>query len=124
MQPPEGAVQLAVNPQLLPPAISDLHSAFAAWGRAGWSPGPLTPVRVWVNAAGALAVEFLGDRRPVPLMQVGSAPDLAAWLVLLNKYMETFVVIARAREVWTVDELAGALGFLSPAYLPPKLVRP
>ena len=36
--------------------------------------------------------------------------------------METFVVIARARAVWSVQELAGALTFTSKPFLPAALV--
>jgi hypothetical protein len=49
------------------------------------------------------------------------ALDLAAWLVLLDKWMETFVVISRARATWTPLELAGALRFTTPPYLPAPL---
>lgn len=48
---------------------------------------------------------------------------LAAWLVLLDKSVETFVVIARARAVWSPAELAGALSFTTPSLLPVELVR-
>ena len=43
---------------------------------------------------------------PAPIAHVGLAQELAAWLVMLDKWMETFVVIARARAVWNADELA------------------
>jgi len=36
--------------------------------------------------------------------------------------METFVVIARARSIWTVGELGAALTFMTPAFLPARLV--
>jgi hypothetical protein len=55
-------------------------------------------------------------------MQVGLAPSLAAWFVMLDKWMETYVVLARARTIWSVDELCSALTFLTPAFLPDKLV--
>lgn len=122
LHPPGDHAQLASNPQrLLPPMISDLHASFRAWGDAGLSPGPVTAERIWVSSRGHIAVEFQGKRRPVPLLQVGAAPDLAAWLVLLDCYMETYVVVARARATWTVGQLAGALCFMNAAYLPPPL---
>ena len=124
MLPPEDAVRVADGPPfLLPPLISAAHAAFKAWGDAGWSPGPLTPARVWLTPAGVPVVEFRGTQRPAPILHVGVAPDLAAWLVMLCQSMEIFVVIARARAVWTPEELAGALSFMTPAYLPPALVR-
>jgi hypothetical protein len=36
--------------------------------------------------------------------------------------METFVVIARARAIWSVQELAGALTFTSKPFLPISLL--
>jgi hypothetical protein len=51
------------------------------------------------------------------------AQELAAWLVLLDKWMETFVVIARARSIWSVQELAGALTFTSRPFLPAAIVH-
>ncbi len=105
---------------LLPPVITNLHQNFQAWGALGYSPGPITPNRIWLNADGALA--FVRNCQPKPLLAIGPAPDLAAWLVLLDKWMETFVVVARARAVWNVPTLAGALSFMSPAFLPSALV--
>jgi hypothetical protein len=109
-------------PHLLPPAISALHTALYAWQQLQLLPGPVRPERVWVGIEGALAFTFLPGQRPVPLLSVGVAPVLAAWLVMLDQRIETFVVIARARAVWTPRELAGALTFTTPAYLPPELV--
>jgi hypothetical protein len=37
--------------------------------------------------------------------------------------MENHVVLARARTVWTLAELAGALPFTSPSLLPRQLVQ-
>ncbi|MEZ4677895.1 MAG: hypothetical protein R2932_27125 [Caldilineaceae bacterium] len=86
------------------------------------SPGPVVARRIYFNEQGQLAFHFLGNYRPAPLMQVGGAPDLAAWLVLLDKWMETYVILARARTVWSLAELTSALTFLTPAFLPDKLV--
>jgi hypothetical protein len=127
-QPPAGAYPLWQRVQMLPPLISQMHENFQAWGRLGLSPGPIIPRRVWVGVDGALAFQVAGDAQPRPLYQLYQAslgPDLAAWLVLLDKWMETFVVLARARAVWSVEELAGALRFCCPAYLPgPLLAHP
>ena len=50
------------------------------------------------------------------------AQELAAWFVLLDKWTDASVVIAHARAVWTVQELAGALTFTSKPFLPAALV--
>lgn len=110
-----------VGSNLLPPAIGELHWALRAWGDLGLSPGQIAPARVWVSPAGALAFAFAGGAAPQPLTHVGLARELAAWLVLLDKWMETYVVVARARKVWSVAELGGALTFITPAFLPPAL---
>jgi len=121
--PPPGAKlfkhQLAL---LLPPLVTELHRSFRAWGDAGYSPAEIDARRIYFNAEGELAFHFMQGYRPQPLLQVGPALDLAAWLVLLDKWMETFVVIARARTVWRSAELSSALTFLNPAYLSAKLV--
>jgi len=106
---------------LLPPLIGTLHTSFRAWSLAGYSPGPITPNRVYFNEQGKIAFEFYDAYRPLPLWQGGAGPDLAAWFVLLDKWMETYVIIARARMVWTLPELASALAFLTPAFLPTRL---
>src|SRR2546423_1071069 len=101
-QPPAGMAPLSGHPDwFLPPVITELHRNLHAWGATGYSPGPVIPNRVWLNAEGALAFSFAGMLAPKPLMQVGLAPDLAAWLVMLDKWMETFVVVARARAIWS-----------------------
>lgn len=117
--PPPGSRPLLMATEwLLPPLISDLHKNFHAWNVAGLSPGVIVPERIWLQTDGSLAFSFTGDEAPRPQSPVGACAGLAAWLVLLDKWMETFVVIARARSVWTVSELAGALSFTSPALLP------
>ena len=121
--PPAGTRPFAeATGSLLPPMISALHGAFATWGQAGYSPGGVIPARIWIDADGRLAFYFAPGTAPKRLMQVGLARELAAWLVLLDKWMETFVVIARARSIWNVQELGGALAFLSPAFLPRVLI--
>lgn len=106
----------------LPPLISKLHASFHLWGELGYSPGPLSDRKVYFDEQGRLAFGFSEKEQPHPLPQVGVGPDLAAWLVLLDKWMETYVVIARARMMWNLYELASALSFLTPAFLPAKLV--
>lgn len=120
--PAEGKSFVRAAEELLPPQITTLHEEFHAWGGLGVSPGPVLPHRIWLGKQDELYIHFPGDDEPDPLSAVGIAPDLAAWLVLLDKWMETFVVIARARAVWTPLELAGALRFCTPAYLPPQLI--
>lgn len=119
--PPHSAPFAQQGAALLPPLISALHENFAAWAQAGFSPGPIYATRIWVGRDGALAFRFPAHCAPQPLPVVGLAPDLAAWLVLLDQWMETFVVVARARSVWTPAQLGSAIPFLSPAYLPPEL---
>lgn len=118
-KPPAGAKPLKHSlALLLPPLVSDLHASFHAWGRLGYSPGKLSPNRVYLNAQGLVAFAFDDGEWPQPLPQVGIGPDLAAWLVLLDKWIETYVVIARARMTWNLRELASALSFVTPAFLP------
>ena len=120
----QGLQPLLGNSQrLLPPLVGALHRSFWAWGQAGLSPAPVIASRVWFGAEGDLAFAFRAGEWPRPLMAVGVAPDLAAWLVLLDKWMETFVVVARARAVWPVAELAAAMTFTTPAFLPRALVQ-
>lgn len=112
---------LHAAPRLLPPQISTLHDAFHRWGALGLSPGLIRPNRIWLTPDATPLFGFSNGSRPAPLMQVGLGRELAAWLVLLDGHMETFVVVARARALWTVEELAHALIFLTPAYLPREL---
>jgi hypothetical protein len=122
-QPPAGTRPItALSRGLLPPVISTLHESLHEWGTMALSPGPITPDRIWCNADGALSFVFDDLASPGPLSHVGMAQELAAWFVLLDKWMETFVVIARARKIWSVQELAGALTFTSKPFLPAALV--
>lgn len=120
---PAGAAPIAtVQQQMLPPQITELHRRFRAWGDAGMSPGPVTPARTWCGADGRLYFKFAENDSPQPLTHVGLARELAAWLVMLDLWMETFVIVARARTVWSTGELAAALSFTTPGFLPPALV--
>ncbi|MCC9076267.1 hypothetical protein FKZ61_009105 [Litorilinea aerophila] len=121
---PAGLLSLGDHPQaLLPPLVTELHRSLDAWFALGLAPGPVLPERLRFDREGTLYWRFAGRRRPRPLALHQAAQTLAAWLVLLDKWMETFVVIARARGVWDVPTLAGALSFTTPAYLPAPLVN-
>ncbi len=124
-RPPLGHLPFTHAQELLQPALVEaLHRSFRAWGDAGFSPGALVPQVVLVAADGSLAILYDGKRRPAPLTQLtGAAPDLAAWLVLLDKSLSTDAVMAPAAGVWTPGELATALPFVTPAFLPEALVR-
>ncbi|MFZ1772195.1 MAG: hypothetical protein WAU00_23495 [Caldilinea sp.] len=122
-QPPAGLHPIAaLHSELTPSVISTLHAHLHAWGEMGLSPGPITPDRIWCNTDGALAFVFNGNDTPLPISHVGMAQELAAWFVLLDKWTDASVVIAHARAVWTVQELAGALTFTSKPFLPAALV--
>ena len=124
--PPTGAQRIAqLGESLLPAVITELHCSLHKWGELGKRPGLLTPDRVWATPDGQLIVYFEEGQAPYPLLHVGMAPDLATWFVLLDKWMETFVVVARARTVWKPAELAAAMTFANPLWLPkPLLAQP
>lgn len=109
--------------RVLPPQISDMHMSLARWGQQGMSPGTVTPQRMWLDGAQQVYFGFANGQEPQPLKQTALAAEIAAWLVLLDRWMETYVVIARARSIWAPDELAGALTFLTPAFLPSAVVQ-
>ena len=114
---------LKTNKTALPPIVANLHRQFWEWGAVKLSPGPILPAHTWISPAGKLAFALDEGRQPAPLgTNVGQAPDLAAWFVLLDKFMDTSLLVARARGVWSPDELGGALTFMTPAYLPPRLL--
>ncbi len=123
--PPQGLHPLGqALAELQPSTVGQLHQAFRRWLQAGHAPGPLAPERVWVDGEGRLALRFGLGQRPHALDPLGLGRALAAWLVLLDHFVDTPVVIARARLVWTLDELAEALSFTAPAFLPSALVGP
>ena len=122
-QPPKGMTPCIIKAQsLLPSMVGKLHENFYHWNKLGLSPGPIQPNRIWFDDNGLLAFHFQAKEQPTPLMHTGFAPYLAAWLVLLNRWMETYVVIARAGAIWSVGELVSALSFTTPAFLPKELV--
>jgi hypothetical protein len=124
MAPPDGSVPIHQAGMMLDEAlVTALCVKMRAWGDAGLSPGAITPQRVHVGLDGALAFEFVERTGPsaVP-SNVGASPDLAGWMVLLDKWVETAAVVASALKVWSTGELAGALPFVTPAFLPDALV--
>lgn len=126
-QPPVGTRPItALRNELLPPVVTQLYESLHEWGEIGLSPGSITPDRIWCSVAGqggaTLSFAFENGASPRPILHVGMAQELAAWFVLLDKWMDTFVVIARARAIWSVQELAGALTFTSKPFLPAALV--
>lgn len=121
-QLPAGAQRIAQLGDALQPAmITELHRSLHKWGALGKRPGLLTADRVWATPEGTLVVYFEEGQQPYPMLHVGMAPDMATWFVLLDKWMETFVVVARARTVWTVDQLAEAMIFVNPLWMPKQL---
>ncbi len=120
--PPRSRPIAAAVEWLHPPIISDLHQNFACWTAAQMSPGPVIPHRLWIDQAGKISVRF-PEEAPAPQPAVGAGEGLAQWLVLLSKWMEIHVVLARARSVWTIAELAGALPFTSHSLLPQQLAQ-
>lgn len=123
-QLPAGAKPfLQAIPRVLPPHIGELHQALYQWQGLGRSPGSIVPERIWIREEQELFMAFAPNTEPKPLMQIGLAREVAAWLVLLDQWMETFVVIARARAIWTPNELVAALTFLTPAFLPEAVIQ-
>lgn len=128
--PPEGAqsILLASHAQLQS-VLGALHRSLCVWGDVGLSPGYITPARVFVTAEGGVTFAFpeKGDAEviaPQPLAtNTGAARDLAGWLLLLDKFLATSVVLAEARKVWSSTELASALPFVAPIYQAAALVE-
>jgi len=102
--------------------VADLHHSFRAWGDACLSPGEMVAARTWVDADGRLAFAFANGKPPAALTHFGLARELAGWLVLLDKWVDTEIVIAEAQRVWSLEELGGALPFTTPVFLPVELV--
>jgi hypothetical protein len=98
------------------------HRSFAAWGVAQRSPGIVIPKRIWLGQDGTVIFRFDEGTQPKLQSAVGAHAGLAAWLVLLDKFVETPTLLAEARQVWSVNDLAGALAFITPAFLPRPLL--
>lgn len=120
--PPHSRPISAAVEWVRPALISDLHLSFARWITAEVSTVPVVPHRLWIDQTGLIAVRFAADA-PAPLPAIGAGEGLAQWLVLLAKWMETYVVLAHARSVWSLAELASALPFTSPSLLPRPLAQ-
>lgn len=120
--PPNSRPIAAAAEWLNPALISSLHHSFARWTGNEVSPCPVTPHRLWIDQTGLVAIRF-ADGAPQPQSPVGAGESLAQWLVLLSKWMELYVVLARARTVWTLPELAAALPFTSLSLLPRPLAQ-
>jgi len=120
--PPQSRPIAAAVEWIRPELISDLHKSFARWTEARLSTGPVLPHRLWIDQSGLVAVR-IATGAPGRLPEVGAGEELAQWFVLLTKWMETYVVLARARSVWSKPELAAALPFLSPCMLPRPLAQ-
>ena len=120
--PPKSRPIAAAVEWMGPELISDLHRSFARWTEARLSTGPVLPHRLWIDQSGLVAIRF-ATGAPDRLPEVGAGEELAQWFVLLSKWMETYVVLARARGVWSTPALAAALPFLSPCMLPRPLAQ-
>lgn len=105
---------------LTPSIISSMHIHFARWTTERKSPGPVIPQRLWIDQDGRIAFRFVNDA-PEEKSAVGAGEALAQWFVLLSKWMENHIVLARARTVWSHAELLEALPFTTPSLLPRQL---
>ncbi|MGL4650436.1 MAG: hypothetical protein ACRC1H_13595 [Caldilineaceae bacterium] len=121
---PTGLVPLVQwQPPSLAAAVESLHLSIRSWSEVRLSPGPMLPTRVFAGADGRVAFGAADEVEPTRLLvNVGPSPDIAGWLVLLAKWVETGAVLESASRVWTPVELAGALPFVTPAFLPAELV--
>jgi len=120
--PPNSRPIAAAVEWIGPELITDLHRSFARWTEAQLSTGPILPHRLWIDQSGLVAIRF-ATGAPDRLPEVGAGEELAQWFVLLSKWMETYVVLARARTVWSTPALAAALPFLSTCMLPRSLAQ-
>jgi hypothetical protein len=105
-----------------PATLAQWHRSFQAWGKANRSPGLVTPERIWLASEGIVAFHFAQGEQPAIQSAVGGHAGLAAWLVLLDKSIETQIVLESAGTVWPMTDLAGALAFTAPALLPASLL--
>jgi hypothetical protein len=108
-----------VQPALLEP----LNRSFHAWGAAHLSPGIVIAERIWITPDGTVAFQFEKTQRPAAQSAVGAQAGLAAWLVLLDKCIDTEVLLTYASRQWPARDLVGALPFTTPALLPAPLLQ-
>jgi hypothetical protein len=120
--PPESKSFAMATHWIAPSTLEPLHRSFAAWGAAHRSPGLVTPERIWLTTMGTVAFHFERNAQPAPQSTVGAHAGMAAWLVLLAKYTEMSAVIESAGKVWSINDLAGALAFTTPALLPQNVL--
>jgi hypothetical protein len=121
--PPTGSRPFRSAVERIEPAsLPQWHRSVQAWGKANRSPGLVTPERIWLAPDGIVAFHFARGEQPPIQSAVGSHAGLAAWLVLLDKYVATGTVIESASAVWSTADLAGALAFTAPALLPASLL--
>jgi hypothetical protein len=105
-----------------PAHLAQWHRSFQMWRDANRSPGLVIPDRLWLTPDGAVIFYFDKDGQPAIQSEVGSHAGLAAWLVLLDKFVETQSVLESASTVWSTADLGGALAFTAPALLPAPLL--
>jgi hypothetical protein len=109
---------------LAPELVAALNTSLRSWESVDLSPGPVLPQQMYINTRGDLAVHFLKRGYPRVLMaNTCLAPDVAAWLVLLDKLVPTETVLGQARMVWSKADLVQVLPFVTPAFLPSTLVK-
>ncbi|MBX3000550.1 MAG: hypothetical protein KF893_18665 [Caldilineaceae bacterium] len=120
--PKEGRPFRSAVKWIEPATLPQWHRGFQAWGKANRSPGLVTPERIWLAPEGIVAFHFTKGEQPAIQSAVGGHAGLAAWLVLLDKSIETQTVLDSAGAVWPSADLAGALAFTAPALLPASLL--
>jgi hypothetical protein len=122
--PPVGSRPFLEATSWLQPALLDaLNRSFHAWGAAHLSPGIVTPERIWITVDGTVAFQFAKNQRPAAQSAVGAQAGLAAWLVLLDRYVDREELLSQARKQWSVNELVGTLPFITPPLLPHSLLQ-
>jgi hypothetical protein len=122
--PPVGSRPFLEATSWLQPALLDaLNRSFHAWGAAHLSPGIVTPERIWITVDGTVAFQFTKNQRPAAQSAVGAQAGLAAWLVLLDRYIDTDELLSQTSKQWSVSELVGTLPFITPPLLPLSLLQ-
>ncbi|MCB0116349.1 MAG: hypothetical protein KDD84_19760, partial [Caldilineaceae bacterium] len=113
---------MQTSPELSARDRLPLHRSFATWGQHQRSPGIVTPQRIWLGQDDNVIFRFENGDRPTMQSAVGAHAGLAAWLVLLDKFVETQTLLTEAAQIWPVNDMAGALAFVSSAFLPRPLL--